>query len=261
MHSPLLQTRNLHRYFGGLHAVNDVSLTVPRGAVKAIIGPNGAGKTTLFNLIAGTLPCHGGEILFRGRPITGRKPYAIASLGIARTFQTTRLFPRMTVLENVMVGRHPRTRCGFLTAMFYPPRIWREERQIEGKAMAILDDMGLRRHAHEVTSSLPFGQQRLVELARALATEPELLLLDEPAAGLNVHETQALAGLIQKIRKGGVTCLVVEHDMSLVMGISDEVVVLAQGQRIAEGPPRAIQGNPEVIRIYLGEDDAPDPEP
>jgi branched-chain amino acid transport system ATP-binding protein len=261
MHSPLLQTRNLHRYFGGLHAVNDVSLSVPRGAVKAIIGPNGAGKTTLFNLIAGTLPCHGGEILFRGRPITGRKPYAIASLGIARTFQTTRLFPRMTVLENVMVGRHPRTRCGFLTAMFYPPRIWREERQIEGKAMAILDDMGLRGHAQEVTSSLPFGQQRLVELARALATEPELLLLDEPAAGLNVHETQALAGLIQKIRKGGVTCLVVEHDMSLVMGISDEVVVLAQGERIAEGPPRAIQGNPEVIRIYLGEDDAPDPEP
>ena len=258
MDSPLLEVRGLHRRFGGLHAVHDVSFAVPRGAIKAIIGPNGAGKTTLFNLIAGTLPCHGGEVLFRGRPITGWKPYAIAGLGIARTFQTTQLFPRMTVLENVMVGRHPRTRCGLLTALFYPPRVWREERRTEQEALAILDDMGLRAHAREVTANLTFGRQRIVEFARALATEPELLLLDEPAAGLNVHETQELAELIRKIRRRGITCLVVEHDMSLVMDISDEILVLSQGRGIAEGPPHAIQANPEVIRTYLGDDDAAD---
>jgi branched-chain amino acid transport system ATP-binding protein len=252
----LLETRNLQRFFGGLHAVKDVSLKVPRGTIQAVIGPNGAGKTTLFNLIAGTLPPHDGQVLFRGRPITAWKPHAIAELGIARTFQTTRLFPHMTVLENVMVGRHPRTRCGFLAGMLNLPRTWREDREIQSSALAILRDLGLEGLADQTASNLPFGKQRLVEFARALATEPTLLLLDEPAAGLNIYETRELASLILRIRQRGITCLVVEHDMSLVMDISDDVAVLDGGQKIAQGPPRAIQSNPEVIRIYLGDNHA-----
>jgi branched-chain amino acid transport system ATP-binding protein len=256
MDNVLLETKGLHRSFGGVHAVKDVTFHVPSGAIKAVIGPNGAGKTTLFNLIAGTLAPHRGDVVFRGQPITGRKPHAVAALGIARTFQTTKLFPHMTVLENVMMGRHTRTRSGFLAGMLNLPWTWREHRQTEAKARAILDELGLSAHAGETACNLPFGRQRLVEFARALATEPSLLLLDEPAAGLNIYETQELSQLILKIRDTGVTCLVVEHDMSLVMNISDEVVVLDQGQKIAEGPPSAIQRNSEVIRVYLGEDNA-----
>lgn len=260
MGEPLLEVSDLRRSFGGLQAVSHVSFRVPRGAIKAVIGPNGAGKTTLFNLIAGTLASHGGTVRFQGRSITARKPHAIAAMGIARTFQTTKLFAHMTVLENVMVGRHPRTRSGFLAGMLSLPRTWREERQTEAKARAIVEDMGLGANAQETAENLPFGRQRLVELARAMATEPALLLLDEPAAGLNIHETRELAGLIQGIRERGVTCLIVEHDMSLVMDISDDVVVLDQGRKIAEGPPHAIQRNDEVIRVYLGEEYAQDPE-
>jgi branched-chain amino acid transport system ATP-binding protein len=256
MSSVLLETRNLHRSFGGVHAVKDVSFHVPSGAIKAVIGPNGAGKTTLFNLIAGTLTPQRGDVVFRGQPITGRKPHAVATLGIARTFQTTKLFPHMTVLENVMMGRHARTRSGFVAGMLNLPGTWREQRQTEQKAHTILDELGLADHAGETACNLPFGRQRLVEFARALATEPSLLLLDEPAAGLNIYETQELSQLILKIRDRGITCLVVEHDMSLVMNISDEVVVLDQGQKIAEGPPAAIQRHPEVIRVYLGDDHA-----
>ncbi len=249
----LLETRNLRRSFGGVHAVRDVSMKVPVGAIKAVIGPNGAGKTTLFNLIAGTTAPHQGEVLFRGRRITAWKPHAVASLGIARTFQTTKLFPHMTVHENVMVGRHPRTRAGFFAGLLNLPWTWREDREIRIKAAEILADLGLASYADETASNLPFGRQRLVEFARALATEPALLLLDEPAAGLNIYETQELSRLILKIRDRGVTCLIVEHDMSLVMNISDEVLVLDQGQKIAEGPPKEIQRNPNVIRIYLGD--------
>lgn len=256
MAEPLLTTHKLHRFFGGLHAVEDVSFSVPGGAIKAIIGPNGAGKTTLFNLIAGTLSPHQGEVYFRGSRITGWRAHAIARLEITRTFQTTKLFPQMTVLENVMVGRHPRTRSGFVAGMLNLPRTWREEKESRDKAMSILDDLGLSGYASQIASNLSFGRQRLVEFARALATEPQLLLLDEPAAGLNIYETQALAELILKIRGRGVTCLVVEHDMSLVMNISDDVVVLDQGRKIAEGPPRVIQRDPEVIRVYLGDDHA-----
>jgi branched-chain amino acid transport system ATP-binding protein len=256
MDKALLQTRSLHRSFGGVHAVKDVTFHVPDGAIKAVIGPNGAGKTTLFNLIAGAISPHGGEVLFRDKPITGWKPHAIASLGIARTFQTTKLFPHMTVLENIMVGRHSRMRSGFVAALLNLPGTWRETREAQAKAQAILDDLGLSVHAGEIAANLSFGRQRLVEFARALAMEPTLLLLDEPAAGLNIYETNELAQLIRKIRDRGITCLIVEHDMSLVMNISDEVVVLDQGQKIAEGTPSAIQRNPDVIRIYLGDDHA-----
>lgn len=256
MSNVLLETKNLRRSFGGVHAVRDVSMEVPVGAIKAVIGPNGAGKTTLFNLIAGTVAPHQGEVLFRGRRITAWKPHAVASLGIARTFQTTKLFPHMTVHENVMVGRHPRTRAGFFAGLLNLPWTWREDREIRIKAAEILADLGLASYADETASNLPFGRQRLVEFARALATEPALLLLDEPAAGLNIYETQELSRLILKIRDRGVTCLIVEHDMSLVMNISDEVLVLDQGQKIAEGPPKEIQRNPNVIRIYLGDDHA-----
>lgn len=228
--------------------------------IKAVIGPNGAGKTTLFNLIAGTLVPHSGQVHFRGRPITGSKSHFIASMGIARTYQTTKLFGHMTVLENVMVGRHPRTRAGFMAGMFNLPWTWTEEREIQSSAMMILEEFGLGNVANERACNLSFGQQRMVEFARAMATEPILLLLDEPAAGLNIYETKILSERILKIRDRGVTCLIVEHDMSLVMNISDEVMVLDQGRKIAEGSPRAIQRNPDVIRIYLGEDHASNPQ-
>jgi branched-chain amino acid transport system ATP-binding protein len=260
MDNVLLETKSLHRSFGGVHAIRDVSVRVRQGAIQAVIGPNGAGKTTLFNLIAGTIPPQKGEVTFQGKRITAWKPHAVATLGIARTFQTTKLFPHMSVLENVMVGRHPRTRSGFLAGMLNLPHTWREDREIREKACAILEDLGLAGYAEETASNLSFGRQRLVEFARALATEPILLLLDEPAAGLNIYETKELSALILKIRDRGVTCLIVEHDMSLVMNISDDVVVLDQGQKIAEGPPRLIQRNPEVIRIYLGDDYAQNPE-
>ncbi len=253
MDGALLEAKGLCRSFGGIHAVRDVGFRVREGDIKAIIGPNGAGKTTLFNLIAGTLRPDGGTVRFRGRSIAGWKPHSIAALGIARTFQTTKLFGRMSVLENIMVGRHTRTRAGIIAGLLNLPRTWREEREIRERSMAILEDFGLAAHAHEAAGSLAFGLQRLVEFARALAAEPTLLLLDEPAAGLNIYETAELSERIAKIRDRGVTCILVEHDMSLVMNISDEVLVLDQGRKIAEGPPREIQRDPEVIRIYLGE--------
>jgi branched-chain amino acid transport system ATP-binding protein len=256
MADALLETKGLHRFFGGLHAVNDVSIAVRQGTIKGVIGPNGAGKTTLFNLIAGTIQPNKGEVFFRDNKITALKPHAVASRGIARTFQTTKLFGHMTVLENVMMGRHSRTKCGFISGMLNLPHTWREDKHTKEKAISILKDLGLADYALETACNLPFGRQRLVEFARALAMEPELLLLDEPAAGLNIYETKELARLITWIRDRGVTCLVVEHDMSLVMAICDDVVVLDQGRKIAEGPPRAVQRNPEVIRIYLGDNDA-----
>jgi branched-chain amino acid transport system ATP-binding protein len=256
MDNVLLQTRGLRRSFGGVHAVKDVTFDVPAGAIKAVIGPNGAGKTTLFNLIAGSISPHGGEVRFRDKPITGWKPHAVASLGIARTFQTTKLFPHMTVLENLVVGRHSRMRSGFVAGLLNLPGTWKETREAQAKAHAILGDLGLADLANETAANLSFGRQRLVEFARALAMEPTLLLLDEPAAGLNIYETNELAQLIRKIRDRGITCLIVEHDMSLVMTISDEVVVLDQGRKIAEGPPSAIQRNPDVVRIYLGDEHA-----
>jgi branched-chain amino acid transport system ATP-binding protein len=252
----LLEVEGLDRRFGGLHAVRELSFRVEAGRIQALIGPNGAGKSTVFNMIAGALRPDGGRIAYRGRAITGRKPHAVAALGIARTFQTTRLFPHMTALENVQVGRHVRSKAGFLAGLFHLPWTWREERSICEEAAKTLEKLGLSALAEREAGTLSFGQQRMVEFARALAMEPELLLLDEPAAGLNIHETAELAGLLTRIREWGITILIVEHDMSLVMGISDHIVVLNQGAKMTEGKPAEIQKDPEVVRIYLGDDHA-----
>jgi branched-chain amino acid transport system ATP-binding protein len=252
----MLEVRDLQHWFGGLHVINGVSFSVQPGIVKGIIGPNGAGKTTLFNLVAGSLTPVSGSIFFEGRPTTGLAPHRVAARGICRTFQATRLFPHMTVLENVMVGRHARTRRGFLAGLGGPAFTGREENTLRRACLDILDDLGIAELAHRDALDLPFGRQRVIELARALAADPRLLLLDEPACGLNPRETEEMAGLITRIRGRGMTVLVVEHDMSLVMGISDEVMVLCYGEMIAEGTPREIQADPAVVSVYLGAGDA-----
>jgi branched-chain amino acid transport system ATP-binding protein len=252
----LLEVRDLHHWFGGLHVINDVSFACRPGIVKGIIGPNGAGKTTLFNLVAGAFSPYSGRITFEGRVLSGLAPYRVAARGISRTFQATRLFPRMTVLENVMVGMHARARHGFLAGLAGPLLTAREEARVRGVCMAVLDSLGIADLAGRDARALPFGRQRVVELARAMAAQPKLVLLDEPACGLNPRETEEMAELIASIRQQGTTVLVVEHDMSLVMGICDEVLVLSFGRMIAEGTPREIQGNAEVVSVYLGADDA-----
>lgn len=253
--SALLQVTRLNRFFGGLHAVADVSFSVTEGAIKAIIGPNGAGKTTLFNLISGNMEPSSGETHFQGQLITGLKAHGIAMRGLARTFQNIKLCPHMTVLENTMLGRHTKSKAGFIAGMLNLPWTWREESEIREKSLKILKLLSLEDLSDTEASALPFGKQRATEFARALAAEPKLLLLDEPASGLNLHETEELAELILKIRDLDMTVLLVEHDMSLVMDISDEIVVLNYGEKIAEGTPSEIQKNQEVIHIYLGEDE------
>ncbi len=254
--SSLLNVSNLTKSFGGLKAVNEVSFTVVPGTIKSVIGPNGAGKTTLFNLISGFLTPDSGRIEFRGYAIQGEEPHHIAGKGIARTFQHIRLFPKMTVLENTIMGRYMHTRTGFLSGMLRLSWTKREARETEERCHEILSLLGIDDLAGKEATSLAYGQQRVVELSRALACEPALLLLDEPAAGLNVRETETISELIDRIRHMGVTILIVEHDMSLVMNISDEILVLSFGQTFAEGVPSAIQKNDEVIRVYLGENDA-----
>jgi len=251
----LLEIQNLNKIFGGLHAVNDVSFKVKKNTIKALIGPNGAGKTTTFNLIAGNIPLTSGKVFFENKDITGLKSYQIAEKGISRTYQNIKLFYNMTVLENVMLGRHMNSKCGFLSCMFSLPWQRKEERKIRNKAMEILKKLEFNDFSNVTADNLSFGQQRTVELARALATEPKILILDEPAAGLNMQETKEIAKLISKIRDWGITVLLVEHDMSLVMEISDEIFVLNYGKYVAEGTPSEIQKNKKVIDIYLGEGD------
>ena len=256
MSRALLEVTGLHRWFGGLHVIDEVSFSCRAGIVKAIIGPNGAGKTTLFNLIAGSLAPASGSILFDGQETSRMAPHQVARRGISRTFQATRLFPRMSVLENVMVGRHVRSRGGFVAGMVGPVLIGSGEKRAREASLAVLEELGVAGLAGRDASSLPFGRQRVVEIARALASEPRLLLLDEPACGLNPAETEEMGALIGKIRDRGITVLIVEHDMSLVMNISDEVLVLSAGRRIAEGQPREVQADPQVVAVYLGEGDA-----
>jgi branched-chain amino acid transport system ATP-binding protein len=252
----ILEASNLNKRFGGLQAVGDVSFTVSEGTIKALIGPNGAGKTTLFNLLTGVISPDSGRIKFNGHEIERAQPYIVAGLGMARTFQHIRLFSGMTAVENIMVGRHTHSRSGFISCMLGLPSKVKEEKSIREKSLEIMKFLGIEEHAGTNAASLAYGQQRIVELGRALACEPKLLLLDEPAAGLNMRETADMAKLIMKVRDTGITVLIVEHDMSLVMNISDEILVLSYGQKIADDIPLAIQKNPEVIRIYLGEDDA-----
>jgi branched-chain amino acid transport system ATP-binding protein len=252
--APLLEVHGLSKEFGGVRAVADVEFAVRDGQIKAMIGPNGAGKTTIFNLITGVvLPSHG-SIRFKGRELAGLKPYRIASLGIGRTFQTVQLFGEMTVLENVMLGCHRRSRCGILASSLRLPSTRREERGIREKSLAILETMGLREKAGQIAASLPYGEQRLTEIARALAMEPVILLLDEPAAGLNRREKARLGGLVRQLRERGITIFLVDHHMDLVMGISDEVLVLNYGEKIAEGPPAEVQRHRDVIVAYLGDE-------
>jgi branched-chain amino acid transport system ATP-binding protein len=251
-----LEVRELDHAFGGLQAVSGVSFDVPAGSITGVIGPNGAGKTTLFNLISGMIRPDGGSIRLDGRELAGLAAHHIAQMGVSRTFQTVRLFPRLTALENVMVGRHTRSRAGFVAGMLSLPWTWREERAIRGKARELLEELGIADSAEEAAGALSFRRQRLVEIARALASEPRLLLLDEPAAGLNIQETGELASLMRGIREKGITVLLVEHDMSLVMDICDGVVVLNYGRKLAEGAPAEIQRDPQVIKIYLGGDHA-----
>jgi branched-chain amino acid transport system ATP-binding protein len=243
----------LSKRFGGLLAVDGVNFSLRQGTIKAVIGPNGAGKTTLFNLIAGMLVPTAGKVCFQGKAIQGMRPFRIAGMGIARTFQNIKMFAGMTALENVMVGRHVRSRSGFLASMFRTSGCRREERAIRIKSLELLDFLGIADCAETLATNLAFGQQRAVEMARALAMEPSLLLLDEPAAGLNIYETAEIGRLIVRIRDLGITVLLVEHDMSLVMEISDEIVVLSFGRKIAEDIPTVIQRDPEVIKVYLGE--------
>jgi branched-chain amino acid transport system ATP-binding protein len=251
---PILKVEAISKCFGGIQALYDITFEVPSGAIYSIIGPNGAGKTTLFNIITAVFPPDEGRIFYEEKPIHERRAHELVAEGIARTFQNVELFGSMTVLENVLVGRHVRLQCGFLGAIARWSWVGREEKEAREQAMELLRFVGLEDVAFHRSEDLPFGWQRFLEIARALASGPRLMLLDEPASGLNAVETQKLAELFHDIRARGVTMLLVEHDMSLTMGISDRILVLDQGRRLAEGTPYEIQKNEAVISAYLGKE-------
>ena len=258
----VLEVRQLGMNFGGLKALNQVDFNVERGEIVAIIGPNGAGKTTVFNCLTGFYKPAAGDIIItppgkKKRRINGLDTHKVTELGLARTFQNIRLFPRMTVLENVMVARHCRTGAGFISAVLRNRQTRAEERDIVDKSYGILEKMGLSAAVNTLAENLPYGAQRRLEIARALATEPFLLLLDEPAAGMNPQETKELEALVRQIRGDGyLSILLIEHDMKLVMSLCDRICVMDYGEKIAEGAPAAVRANPVVIRAYLGEDEA-----
>ncbi|WP_102226808.1 ABC transporter ATP-binding protein [Acidimangrovimonas sediminis] len=248
----MLDIRDITKRFGGLVANDSIAFTVEAGQIFAVIGPNGAGKTTLFNMVAGTFPPSEGEVAFDGAVISGRSVAEIAQSGLVRTYQLVQLFKQMTVAENVMVGFHRVTTGGVFSALVRPPGVRRQEREIREKTAEILEFVGLSHRADVTADLLPYGEQRLLEVARALAAGPKLLLLDEPAAGLNTEETAELARVVRKVNENGVTIMLIEHDMGLVMQIAHRIAVLDFGRKIAEGTPEEIRAHPEVIAAYLG---------
>ena len=252
----LLQIRHLSKRFAGVQAIFDLSFDVIQGSITSIIGPNGAGKTTLINMISGFIRPSDGDIRFSGESLNGLKPHQVAARGIARTFQTVELFGRMTVLENVMLGRHLKSRKGLISAAFRLPGVFREEADLKARSLSVLETVGIAEYAAMKAANLPLGEQKLLEVARALACEPQLLLLDEPVAGLNEVETQKAAEMIMGLSETGVTVILVEHDMKMVMNISDEILVLNYGAKIAEGPPTSIRTDPGVIKAYLGDEES-----